>query len=293
MRPQRRPPFLLVLTILLAHSITAVIAADQAELMKVMVSIPPQAYFVEKIGGDYVDVDIMLGPGQSPATYEPTPMQMTNLARTQLYFRVGVPFEKQLVEAIAGTFAQLRVVNLRESIKRDRSLTSKNQRDETDPHFWLDPNLMQSVAVTICDELIRADSVHADRYRDNLFLLQEELRQLDSSIAAVLAPFAGREIVVFHPAYGYFAAAYGLKQVAIEYEGKEPAARRLVEVIEKARTAGTKVIFVQPQFATTSAQTVAAAIDAQLVPLDPLARDFADNLRKMAEQIRATLAVSE
>ena len=116
-----------------------------------------------------------------------------------------------------------------------------------------------------------------------------DLDRVDREIARTLAPLKGREILVFHPAYGYFAHAYGLKQTAIEVEGKEPSAAHLAAVVERARQTGVKVIFVQPQFSTAGAQAIAKEIGGAVVPLDPMARDVLANLETMAETIKTSL----
>ncbi|MGC9317416.1 MAG: metal ABC transporter solute-binding protein, Zn/Mn family [Armatimonadota bacterium] len=255
------------------------------------VSIPPQAYFVERVGGIHVQVKVLVGPGHSPATYEPSPSQMSALDDADVYFRIGVPFEEALVERIQASMPDLRIVDTRRGIEL-RPMEADNAHageGRKDPHTWLDPDLAKVQARTICEELQDLDPQHADEYERNLDGLIADLDALDDEIARALAPFRGSEILVFHPAYGYFADAYGLKQVAIEMEGKRPTPRQLEAIIEDAQRRDIRAIFVQPQFSTASAEAIAREIDAVVVPLDPLARDYLANLREMAERIRETL----
>jgi len=133
------------------------------------------------------------------------------------------------------------------------------------------------------------DPRHAAAYERNLKALQADLDEVDARIAEALAPLKGRKFFVFHPAFGYFADAYGLKQVPVEIEGKSPGPRRLAALIEKARREGVKVIFVQPQFSPRGAQAVAEAIGGVVVPMDPLARDYLKNLEHIAQQIKKAL----
>jgi len=266
-----------------------------------VVSILPQAYFVECVGGDRVSVEVLVGSGQSPATYEPTPSQMVALDRADVYFRIGVPFENTLIEKITASLPDLNVVDTREGI-RLRPIEGEDAREghegeggehqhhgALDPHIWLDPNLVSIQARTIRDELVRLDPEGAQLCHSNLEGFQADLERVNSKIAQTLAPLKGSDILVFHPAYGYFADAYGLKQVAIETEGKEPGAKHLAEIIDRAKSRGVKVIFVQPEFAPDSAEAIAKEIGGAVVPMDPLAHDYIANLEEMADKVKASL----
>lgn len=267
---------------------------ESRAIVNVVVSIDPQAYFVERIGGERVAVSVLVGPGQSPHTYEPTAGQMAELARADVYFRTGMPFEEGLLERITATRPDLNVVDLRTGVPlRDMEGHEGGEHEHEggkDPHIWLAPRLVITQARTIRDELKRLDPEGADLYDENLRAFARELMALHAEIAEILRPVRGREIFVFHPSYGYFADAFGLKQVAVEVEGKEPTPRELQAIIARARAAGARAIFVQPQFATTSAQAIAREIGAKVVPLDPLARDWPNNLRAMAHAIVEALA---
>ncbi len=266
------------------------------------VSVPPQAYLVERVGGDHVTVEVLVGPGQSPATFEPTPRQMTRLDEAQVYFRIGVPFENTLLPEVQAIYPDLKVCDLREGIELleiedghqhrhegdDRGVADESRQSrptELDPHVWLDPDLVKIMARNTCDELCRLDSAHARNYRGNRDAFVVELDSLRSRIAALLAPHKGKSFFVFHPAYGYFGRAFDLRQVAIEGDGKEPGAKELAALMERARADGAKVIFVQPQFSSKGAQAIADAIGATVVPIDPLARDYLDNLEQVAEAV--------
>lgn len=278
-------------------------AAEQSEPDVIaFVSVPPQAYIVERVGGHHVTVEVLVGPGQSPATFEPTPRQMTRLDEAQVYFRIGVPFENTLLPDIQAIYPDLKVCDLREGIELlsiedghqhrhegdDRNVADESHNGgptELDPHVWLDPDLVKIMARNTCDELCRLDSAHARNYRGNRDAFVVELDSLKIRIAALLAPYKVRSFFVFHPAYGYFGRAFGLRQVAIEVDGKEPGAKELAALMEHARADGAKVLFVQPQFSSKSAQAIAEAIGATVVPIDPLARDYLKNLEQVAKAI--------
>ena len=310
-RPPRRPTVRVTVKalLLMAGSCTPagndgarlVTPVDSSARLKVFVSIPPQAYFVERVGGERVDVDVLVRPGQSPATYEPTPKQMAALADAEVYFRIGVPFETPLIGKIAATFANLRIVDTREGITlrrmevhgHDGGPDHSHHDGAPDPHLWLDPRLVKVQAQTICRALSKLDPARAGEFQRNLQAFQAELDEVHARLTTVLAPLKGRELFVFHPAYGYFADAYGLKQVAVESGGKEPGQRSLVALIEEARRKGVRLIFVQPQFAVTAAEMIAEAIGGAVVPLDPLARDYLENLGEMASKIERGLTGQE
>ncbi|UCD29344.1 MAG: zinc ABC transporter substrate-binding protein [Planctomycetota bacterium] len=265
--------------------------------IKTFVSIMPQAYFVERVGGPSVEVEVLVAPGQSPATFEPTPRQMAALAGADVYFRIGLPFEDQLLAAIAAINEGLPVIDTREGIELRPMDESGHEGDDHehdqhgrfDPHVWLDPELVQVQARNIMAGLAKLNPAGKVEYEKNLRQFQAELADLDSTIAQILAPLKGREIYVFHPSYGYFAGAYGLKQVAVETGGKEPGARQLADLIERAIRDSVRVVFVQPQFSQKSAKTIAEAIGGAVVPLDPLARDYLANLGRMARAIERGL----
>jgi zinc transport system substrate-binding protein len=161
-----------------------------------------------------------------------------------------------------------------------------------DPHTWLAPKLAEVQAESIRDELARLDPDASALYDANLAALRTELMNLDEQIAEMLESLEGREMFVFHPAWGYFARAYGLKQVPIEIEGKEPAPRELQQVIELAREESFQAIFVQPQFSDASARAIASEVGAEIIRLDPLARDYLANMREMARDIRDGLTAA-
>jgi len=290
----------LAMALALAVAGQAGCAAESAETpaprLNVFVSLLPQAVGVERVGGDRVKVGVLVGPGQSPHTFEPTPKQMTDLARARLFFTIGWPFEERLRAKVTAINPNITVIDTREGVPLRSMTAAEADPDEAahpagraDPHIWLSPRLVKIQAATIARALASADAAHAADYEKNLRAFQADLDRADAAIAKALAPLAGKELFVYHPAFGYFADAYGLKQVPVEVEGKEPSAKHLGAFIERARAAGVKVIFVQPQFSAKSAEAVARAIGGVVQPMDPLAKDYLANLETMAEKIRRAL----
>ncbi|HPM23408.1 MAG TPA: zinc ABC transporter substrate-binding protein [Phycisphaerae bacterium] len=304
----------LVISVVLISTVAFARAQQpSAGRLSVAVSILPQAYFVERVGGEHVNVEVLVGPGQSPHAFEPTPKQLEGLSRARVYFTVGIDFEEALLPRIRQMFNDLKVVDTRAGVPL-RSMTATEAEAEAahehghdhhhdadhkhadhaptgrpDPHIWLNPLFVKTQAQTICAALTEFDPSHAEQFRANLAAFHADLDRVHARITEALAPLKGREVFVYHPAFGYFTDAYGLKQVPVEIEGKEPTARQLAELITRARSAGVRVIFVQPQFGRKSAEAVANAIGGAVVPMDDLARDYLKNLEAMAAQIKTGL----
>jgi zinc transport system substrate-binding protein len=272
--------------------VVAVIAAEP-DRIRVIVSIQPQAYFVERVGGRAVEIVTLISPYQSPAVFDPTPKQVTEIQHADLYFTAGVPFENGLLPKIVAQWPELSVVDL--SLNRghpaSRTASSESHADHTHdhvgdaPHVWLDPMKVKQMARIICEHLIKADPTQASAFRKNLDLFVRDLDSVDTEIRWRLATVKRRTFFVYHPAYGQFAQAYGLTQVPIEIDGKEPGARRLAAFIEQAKKDSVRAVFVQPQFSGKSAATIAEAVGAKLIEMDPLAYDYLRNLRSMTNNL--------
>ena len=265
----------------------AVIAV--AEKLTVFVSVVPQRYFLERIGGANVLVSVLVKPGHSPTTYEPTPRQMAALATADVYVRIGVPFENAWMERIQFFNPNMNVLDTNDGLRLrgvevGQKLKKQHSRHDhgKDPHTWLSPPLAMQMATKIRDRLIEIDPVHRTAYETNHLLLIADLVQLNKDIKETLANVKNRSFMVFHPAWCYFAEAYGLKQVPIEYEGKEPGPKSLALLIERARALKIKVIFVDPQGSRKQAHTIADAIGGQVIELDPLSENYFENLRNFA-----------
>lgn len=264
--------------------------------LTVAVSVAPQAWLVRQIGGGDVRVVTMVAPGDSPHSYQPTDQQVSEVMRADLYLQAGIPFERgQWFRAIAAS-GRVTVVDMRAGITQ-RSLNHHAHHDheasranphEKDPHIWLDPRLLQQQAQTIAAALQKHDPDHAAGYGTRLADLLARLSKLDQTIRTALAPYQGKPIFVFHPAWGYFCDAYGLRQLAVEIEGKEPTDFELTGLQRLARRESVKVVFVQPQITSRSAKAVAQTIGARVVVADPLSADVIKNLESFTRAVVAS-----
>lgn len=264
-------------------------AASASAPLAVFVSILPQKYFVERVGGAQVAVSVMVGPGRSPETYSPTPQQMTALSDARLYFSIGVPFEDRWMKRILAANPDLRQVQMQRGIALLPLVGPGGALGGADPHVWTSPPQVKIMAATIRDALSEADPAHRGEFDSHYSAFIAGLGVLDREIRETLAPARGKPFMVFHPAWGYFAKDYGLRQIPIEAEGKEPGAKSLARVIDLGKREGVKVIFVQTQFSRRTAQTVAAAIGARVVAVDPLAGNYPQNLLRVAREFAAAL----
>ncbi|HHP7235469.1 MAG TPA: metal ABC transporter solute-binding protein, Zn/Mn family [Desulfobacterales bacterium] len=298
-----------------------------AEKLPVFVSIIPQKYFVQQIGKELVAVQAMVQPGGGPHNYEPKPQQMADLSTAKIYFAIGVPFENAWLDKIAAANPDMRVVHTDHGIQKlamaahhhhhhddkaeehhagehhdadhdhkegehhGEAAHGEDHHDHAglDPHIWLSPPLVKIQARTILAALQEADPAHRSIYEANFQEFAAQIAQLDADLKKIFAGKKGLQFMVFHPAWGYFAHAYGLKQLPIEIEGKDPKPAQLQELIQHARENGIKVIFVQPQFSTKSAEVVAREIGGQVVFADPLAEDWMANLHQVADKFQAAL----
>lgn len=273
-----------------------------AEPLRVFVSVLPMKTFVEKIGGEHVEVHAMVQPGYSPATYDPTPQQIAALATARLYIRTGVPFEHAWMQRMRSANPAMELLDVREGLEL-RTLESHAHGHEhkhahghenpaagaLDPHVWTSPVMVKQMAGSIRDELAALDPAHEAEFARNHDGFVAELDRLDREIHALLDPLKMRRFMVFHPSWGYFADSYGLVQVPIEHEGKQPGARALARLIEEARERKIRVLFVQPQFDRRQAQQIAEAIGGSVIAVNPLAPDYIDNMRKVARQFAEAL----
>jgi len=274
---------------LFALALACTAPAPRDELLHVSVSVPPQAYFVDRIAGGRAAVQVLVPPGSSPDSYEPTPQQMLALGRSRLYVAVGhpdFPFERRHLKGFLERHGSLEVVDMAAGVP---FLDAGEGHGEGDPHVWLSPDAVRVAAGNVARALERADPDGKAVYEANLAAFTAEIDALDAEIASKLGGLAHRAFLVQHPAWGYFARRYGLEQMAIESGGKEPSPAALVRLVERARSEGVRVVFVQPGFSDRGARVVAREIGARVETLDPLAYDWPASLGRASAALQEAL----
>lgn len=253
----------------------------------VVVTILPQAEFVGSVGGEKVRVTVMIPSGASPHTYEPTPGQMKDLARADMYAMVGsgLGFELAWIDRITDQNEEMLVVDCSEGVEllemadRDGVQGEEHGHGAKDPHIWMSPVNAKRMVENICDGLVLVDPESRAYYEQNRDTYLQELTELHQHIGDGLGGVVSRVFMVYHPSFGYFASEYGLTMIPIEEEGKEPTAADIADLIGQARQHDIKVIFASPQFNPQSAEVIADELGARVVFVDPLAGDYIANLR--------------
>ena len=258
---------------------------QQAETgkLQVVASIAPLAYFAERIGGSHVAVSVMVPPGGNPHSYEPSPRQMARLGEAALFIKAGsgVEFELNWMDRFLSINPALKVCNGVEGIRllRAEHVCCSHHDDPYDPHYWLSVANAVIITKNIERALAAADPSRGAEYALNSEKLQAELQLLDREIQQKLSGVKNRRFLVFHPAWGYYADAFQLEQIAVEEEGKTLTPRQMQRVIEKAKANNIGVVFVSPQFSRSQAETIAMEIGGKTSSVDPLSSDYQDNLR--------------
>lgn len=273
----------------------------------VIVSIPPQAEFVEKVGGDKVIVTVMVPPGANPHTYEPSPVQLEEVSRAQIYAKVGSGIEFELVwmDKIININGKMLVVDSSGGVKFfavtyengvpvDYNEYDKDSMDESklkgiDPHIWLSPLNAKIMSENIYEGLVQVDSENQEYYKKNLDNYLAELDILDEEISQMFSEKENKVIMVFHPTWTYFALDYGIKQMTIEEEGKEPTAEGIKDLIDKARKYNIKVIFASPEFSTKSAEAIAKEIGGSVKLVSSLKKNYMKNMKEVARAFAGSM----
>ncbi len=334
---RKKPGLLPTIFLLLAlFFISSAVEASQ-DRVNVVVSISPQKYFVEQIGGEYVNVSVLLPPGASPHSFEPRPSQMVELGNADLYMAIGVEYEKALLPKIKPMHPDLNIVHTDSGISKismvphsdhhdnnqkhehqdehghhhenheHKDLASSYEHDHGDdghshdhghhhheghdPHVWLSPDMVMIIAGNIYQALIETLPERTSYFQENYMDFKRELTLLDQDIKGIFSGVEpGTKFMVFHPAWGYFARSYGLVQVPIEIQGKEPSSADMKQLINTARHENIKVVFVSPQFSKRSAQVIAESIGGETVSINPLAEEWQENMLTAAEKFKQALA---
>ncbi|MBN2895378.1 MAG: zinc ABC transporter substrate-binding protein [Campylobacterales bacterium] len=262
----------------------------QAAALEVAVSVVPQQTFVQKIGGDRVHVTVMVPLGSSPHSYEPKSADMKALSKAALYFAVGIEFEEAWLGRFGDANPKMSIIRTDAGIEKMEAHHEAAHDDHDhgthDPHIWTSPANVRIMAHTIADALIKADEAGAAQYKAGLEAFLREIDATDETIRAALKQTPkGAKFMVFHPAWGYFARDYGLIQLAMEVEGKEPKPKALMQLIETAKKEHIHAIITQKEFSDRSARALADALGIDVRHFSPLHSDWSHNLTQLAQTI--------
>jgi zinc transport system substrate-binding protein len=278
----RRLSLLLLLSLILV--ISGCVSQDGGREVRAVATIAPLKEFVERVGGDRVKVSAIVPPGGDPHTFAASPSQMRGVADADIYIKNGAGLESWM-ERIIQVNQRMLVVD------SSRGVELIGDGQNVDPHIWLSPRSASIQVNNICEGLTEVDPAGRDYYAKNRDDYLRSLSALDGELGSLLAEAKKKRFLVLHPAWSYLARDYGLEQVAIEAEEKEPGPRYLREVVDLARASNITRVFVEPQFNPKMAEVIAREIGGMVVAIDPLAEDYVENMRHVggaiAESLRA------
>lgn len=262
----------------------------ESSVPTILVSVSPHKFFVEKIAGDTVTIQLMVPAGSSAHTYEPSPKQMISAGRADIWFCLGESFERRAGPSLQAHNPKLEIVDLRQGLEM---ITADPLSGNTcccchangqDLHIWLSARQAKIQARTITDALSHRYPQHAAQYRLALVTFTQELDALDKEISALLRPLKQRMILVSHPAYAYFCRDYELTQLSIECEGRDPSPQQMTNILNRARTAGIQRVFIQAQYSNKGAYLFGKELHAEVVMLDPYAESYMTSMLEIAHQ---------
>ena len=258
----------------------------------ITVSVLPQKYFVEKIAGDLVEVQVLVPPGASPATYSLLPSQMKDLSDSRAWLRIGkIGFENAWHEKIQQSNPKLEIFDTSDSTQwiygEEEVHGDHVHQHGVDPHNWMSPNEVVKIAELTFLALIDLFPEHAQAFDTNFKVFRSEIEQLDQELNVKFARLQNRKFLIFHPALTYFARDYSLVQVPMEVEGKEPSPKYMSELVKHSRKDRIRVVFIQKEFDLENAQQLAKELDGEVVQIDPLSEHWEAQIREIADKIVA------
>jgi zinc transport system substrate-binding protein len=251
-----------------------------AEKPLVLVTVAPYKYFVDKISQGEVDVQLLVPSGASSHTYEPTPKQIIKASKADIWFVIGEPFEAKAFPLFKKHNPKMMSADLREGVSLIKEVGCPHAGC-IDPHFWLSPKVSKKQVEVIGNTLKKRYPEKASLFAKNQELLEKELEAIDQELEGKLKNLKNRYVMISHPAYAYLARDYGLIQIPIEFEGRDPTPKQLGRILDSAKKAEVHTLFTQPQYSDKGAQLIAKEMSAKVVSLDP----YAENYPKMMSEI--------
>ncbi|MFO7810486.1 MAG: zinc ABC transporter substrate-binding protein [Candidatus Delongbacteria bacterium] len=258
----------------------------------ISVSILPQEYFVKRITGDKFNINVLLPPGVSPHTFEPAPSTMSDLARSDIYFTMGeIEFEKAWLNKFRSVNEDMIISNSSKNANYIKFLDHGDDHEHdhtgnTDPHIWMSPEEVKTIANNIYEEMVQFDPDNKKFYKKNLESFITDLEKLDMQIRTMLSEIKNRRYIIYHPSLGYFARDYQLVEIPIEIDGKEPSPKQIKKIIDTAQEQNISTVFIQKQFDARLAESIAEEINGKVMQLDPLSKDWLNNMIKIARTMQ-------
>ena len=269
--------------------------AETVDKQVISVSIIPQQYFIEQLSGGLAEVNVMIPPGASPATYEPTVSQLGKLDRSAVYMRIGyVGFEQSWMEKITSVNPGMKIVDLSEGVEiigeeaGDGGDHHGPAHYGTDPHIWMSTINARIIARNIHKELLLLFPGEKEYLQARFDLFSHSLDSLHLAIGSKLEGIENRTFMIYHPALTYYARDYALEQLSLEIEGKSPSPMHLKEMTDLARVNHISKILIQSQFDRKNAEILARETGSEIIQFDPLDLQWGDQMYYIAEQLNPT-----
>ena len=264
----------------------------------ISVSLLPQKYFIEKISGNYFTVNVLVPPGASPATYEPSPRQVKEVSRSSLYLKIGnIGFEKTWMERLQKINKKMKIYNSSDGVELIVGEPVKHgdhfHDGGTDPHTWLSLKSAKIIIKNTYNTITRTDSSLTKAFVNNYIQMINEIDEADEYISNLLKPYEGEKFLIYHPALTYFARDYGLIQIPLELDGKNPSPAHVKKVIDIAKENNIKVIFIQKEFDENNAKTLASEIGGKIIQINPLSTNWLENIINIAEKLEEAFKLSK
>ena len=255
----------------------------QVDNKLISVSILPQKYFIERIAGDDFKVNVLIPPGASPASYEPTPKQMKDMSKSATYLRIGhIPFEKAWLNKLFEGNDHIKSLDMSEGIELIRGPEVRHgdhfHEGGIDPHIWSSPKTAKQLIANTFKALVQLAPEKEQEYTSNYMKLMSDINVMDKGAEAI---FAKKVFMIYHPALSYMARDYNLTQISIEHDGKTPSPAHMKNMLDLAKKHKIKTVFLQKQFNIDNAKVIAKEINAELIQIDPLSADWLAEMNRI------------
>lgn len=272
----------LLISLIVFFLFESCIKSSKSENNILSVSIEPQKYFLEKLVGDKYTINIVIPKGANPESYDPSPSQMVNISRSNIYFKIGnLEMENTWLKNINANNPSMNIINCSDNI----TTIKDNNHHGYDPHIWSSPKTVSVIAKNMYNALILNDAENKEYYLRNYIELEKDIHQTDSIIKQYLNNAPSKAFIIYHPTLSYFADQYSLKQISIESEGKQPTPQHLATLIKLGHKEGVKVVFIQEGFDIKNAEIIAQQLNARIVPINPISENWRSEMISIAKAL--------